>query len=136
MVINSPNSVNLITAHVPGAGTWRGTPSWRQEEAAGSSGGAPRACLLSARCLPHPAPRLPSLPALFNAEGDDVKPAEDVPAFMRRVWGVMLAAVLPLWRDPALLAAHGDKIVQVGSRGWWEGMKCCVSRVWQACGAL
>jgi len=32
---------------------------------------------------------------------------------MRRAWGLLLAAVLPLWRDPALLAAHGDKIVQV-----------------------
>jgi hypothetical protein len=31
---------------------------------------------------------------------------------MRRAWGVLLAAVLPLWNDPALLAAHGDKIVQ------------------------
>ncbi|KAI3425184.1 hypothetical protein D9Q98_008953 [Chlorella vulgaris] len=40
------------------------------------------------------------------------KPAEDAPSFMRRAWGVLLAAVLPLWNDPALLAAHGDKIVQ------------------------
>jgi hypothetical protein len=32
---------------------------------------------------------------------------------MRRAWGLLLAAVLPLWHDPALLAAHGDKIVQV-----------------------
>lgn len=31
---------------------------------------------------------------------------------MRRAWGVMLAAVLPLWQDPQLLGAHGDKLVQ------------------------
>jgi predicted regulator of Ras-like GTPase activity (Roadblock/LC7/MglB family) len=63
MVINSPNSANLITAPVPGA-------------------------------------------------GDASKPAEDAPAFMRRVWGMLLASALPLWRDPQLLAAHGDKMVQ------------------------
>lgn len=34
---------------------------------------------------------------------------------MRRAWGLLLAAVLPLWRDPALLAAHGDKIVQASA---------------------
>ena len=38
--------------------------------------------------------------------------ADGVPGFMRRAWGVLLAAVLPLWRDPALMAAHGEKIVQ------------------------
>ena len=36
---------------------------------------------------------------------------------MRRAWGLLLAAVLPLWHDPALLAAHGDKIVQVWCTG-------------------
>lgn len=29
--------------------------------------------------------------------------------------GMLLASVLPLWRDPQLLSAHGDKMVQVGA---------------------
>ena len=52
-------------------------------------------------------------PSSAAAEADAAKPAEDALAFMRRAWGVLLAAVLPLWQDPALLAAHGDKVVQV-----------------------
>ncbi|KAI7840919.1 hypothetical protein COHA_005351 [Chlorella ohadii] len=63
MVINSPNSANLIVAPVPGA-------------------------------------------------GDAAKPPEDATAFMRHIWGMLLASVLPLWRDPQLLSAHGDKMVQ------------------------
>jgi hypothetical protein len=42
---------------------------------------------------------------------------------MRQVWGVLLGAVLPLWRDPALLASHGDKIVQVCNAGWLPALR-------------
>jgi hypothetical protein len=63
-------------------------------------------------------PELKALPSaaaacVAAAEADASKPAEDALAFMRRAWGLLLAAVLPLWHNPALLAAHGDKIVQV-----------------------
>ena len=55
------------------------------------------------------------LPCFPPAEGVASQPADDAPAFMRRAWGVLLAAVLPLWRDPQLLSSHADKIVQVGA---------------------
>ena len=50
--------------------------------------------------------------SVTGAEGKEVRAAEDIPAFMRRVWGVLLGAVLPLWRDIDLLAQH-PKLVQV-----------------------
>lgn len=57
-----------------------------------------------------------SPPSLSVSGGQDGRPevraAEDIPAFMRRVWGVLLGAVLPLWKDVDLLAAH-PKMVQV-----------------------
>jgi UBA/TS-N domain len=39
------------------------------------------------------------------------QPAEDVATFMRRVWGLVLGAVLPLWNNPVDLALH-PKLVQ------------------------
>lgn len=41
--------------------------------------------------------------------------APDPAAFMRRVWAVLLAAVLPLWRDSGLLGAHPRLLQSVAS---------------------
>ncbi len=126
MVINSPNSANLITAPVPGAGKPRPaaertavqTQTWCIVSACGGCRhvNGTQTFFLAGRSLPlRPCPRCLFPFSLLAAEGEAAKPAEDAPAFMRRAWGLLLAAVLPLWRDPALLAAHGDKIVQASA---------------------
>lgn len=86
---------------------------------------AAAAAFLESRACPSPL--LPAA-APGGEGGSEVRAAEDIPAFMRRVWGVLLGAVLPLWQDPDLLCAH-PKMVQVGLLGWvrvWVGVRIAV----------
>jgi hypothetical protein len=113
MVAASPSAQALALAPVPGTGAPTGRSSCMQ-------GGAPHRGALARPASSVARLRLRPFGAAGGEGGTEAAVPESLAAFMSHIWGVLLAAVLPLWQDVQLLAAN-PKLVQAS---WATRLRC------------